>query len=233
MCLTTNEVSFRRLALFWGVTPVLIGPSATTEELVDRVEATLIERNLALPGENVLITMAVPVGIGHADQRPEDPPDPALTRAHSSAQNLHVRRGLSAAGGHATIFDAWLRLLRPVDAGVSIGQVFLGKYRVDSILGHGGMGVVAECTHLALNERVAIKMLRAGRAARPGRGRAVHARGAGGGQAARASTSRAVSDVGTFENGVPYMVMEFLDGHDLGELLEAARRRCRSRGRSS
>jgi len=62
--LTTNEVSFRRLALVWGVTPVLIGPSATTDELVDRVEATLIERNLALPGENVLITMAVPVGAG-------------------------------------------------------------------------------------------------------------------------------------------------------------------------
>jgi pyruvate kinase len=64
ICLTTNEVTFRRLALFWGVTPVLVGPSASTEELVDRVEATLIERNLALPGENVLITMAVPVGGG-------------------------------------------------------------------------------------------------------------------------------------------------------------------------
>ncbi|MGE0867220.1 MAG: pyruvate kinase [Kofleriaceae bacterium] len=62
--LTTNEVTFRRLALVWGVTPVLIGPAATTEELIDRVEATLIERNLALPGENVLITMAVPVGAG-------------------------------------------------------------------------------------------------------------------------------------------------------------------------
>jgi pyruvate kinase len=64
VCLTTDEVTWRRLALFWGVTPVLIGPSATTEELIDRVEATLIERNLALPGESVLITMAVPVGSG-------------------------------------------------------------------------------------------------------------------------------------------------------------------------
>jgi len=64
VCLTTNEVTFRRLALVWGVTPVLIGPAATTEELLDRVEATMIERNLALPGENVLITMAVPVGSG-------------------------------------------------------------------------------------------------------------------------------------------------------------------------
>jgi pyruvate kinase len=64
VALTTNEVSYRRLALFWGVTPVLVGPSASTEELIDRVEATLLERNLALPGENVLITMAVPVGAG-------------------------------------------------------------------------------------------------------------------------------------------------------------------------
>lgn len=64
VCLTTNEVTYRRLALFWGVTPVLIGPSATTEELLDRVEATLLERNLALPGESVVITMAVPVGSG-------------------------------------------------------------------------------------------------------------------------------------------------------------------------
>jgi pyruvate kinase len=62
--LTTDEVSYRRLALFWGVTPVLVGPSATTEELVDRVEATLLERNLAQPGEYVLITMAIPVGGG-------------------------------------------------------------------------------------------------------------------------------------------------------------------------
>jgi pyruvate kinase len=64
VALTTNEVSYRRLALFWGVTPVLVGPSATTEELIDRVEATLLERNLAMPGEHVLITMAVPVGGG-------------------------------------------------------------------------------------------------------------------------------------------------------------------------
>ncbi len=64
VALTTNEVSYRRLALFWGVTPVLVGPSATTEELVDRVEATLVERNLAQPGEYVLITMALPVGGG-------------------------------------------------------------------------------------------------------------------------------------------------------------------------
>jgi pyruvate kinase len=64
ICLTTNEVNYRRLAINWGVTPELIGPSVSTEELVDRVEATLLERGLARPGDSVLITMAVPVGSG-------------------------------------------------------------------------------------------------------------------------------------------------------------------------
>ncbi|HEY1555748.1 MAG TPA: serine/threonine-protein kinase [Kofleriaceae bacterium] len=108
---------------------------------------------------------------------------------------------------------------KPAEAGVSVGQVFLGKYRVDGILGHGGMGVVAECTHLALNERVAIKMLRqdvlmdqdaVSRFVREA-------------QAAVKLKSEYVAkvhDVGTFENGVPYMAMEFLEGYDLGQLLE-------------
>jgi pyruvate kinase len=64
VCVTTNEVTYRRLALVWGVTPVLTGPSASTDELVDRIEAMLIERTLARPGESVLLTMAVPVGSG-------------------------------------------------------------------------------------------------------------------------------------------------------------------------
>jgi hypothetical protein len=42
----------------------LTGPSASTDELVDRIEATLIERTMARPGESVLLTMAVPVGSG-------------------------------------------------------------------------------------------------------------------------------------------------------------------------
>src|SRR5512138_3135335 len=116
-------------------------------------------------------------------------------------------------------FSGVAHSVKPADAGVSIGQVFQGKYRVDSILGHGGMGVVAECTHLHLNERVAIKMLRqdvlmdqdaVSRFIREA-------------QAAvklKSEYVARVSDVGTFENGVPYMVMEFLEGHDLGQLLE-------------
>ena len=42
------------------------------------------------------------------------------------------------------------------------GHVLAGKYRVERVLGEGGMGVVVAATHLALGQRVAIKFLRPG-----------------------------------------------------------------------
>ncbi len=107
---------------------------------------------------------------------------------------------------------------KPIDTGVAIGQVFFGKYRVDAILGHGAMGVVAQCTHLQLQERVAIKMLRpdmlddADAVAR-------FQREAQWASKLRSEYVARVSDVGAFDNGVPYMVMEYLDGQDLGQLI--------------
>ncbi len=64
VALTTSEVQYRRLALVWGVTPVLIDSTATTDELIDRVEHLLSVRGLARSGDFVVITMGVPVGAG-------------------------------------------------------------------------------------------------------------------------------------------------------------------------
>jgi eukaryotic-like serine/threonine-protein kinase len=44
--------------------------------------------------------------------------------------------------------------------GVDKGDIIADKYRVDRILGAGGMGIVVQATHLALHDRVAIKFLR-------------------------------------------------------------------------
>jgi len=106
------------------------------------------------------------------------------------------------------------------DAGITIGQVFLGKYRVDAVLGHGGMGVVVKATHLGLNDPVAIKMLRQDVLLdRDATERFM--REAQAASKLRSEHVARVVDVGTFpDSGVPYMVMEFLDGHDLGELIE-------------
>src|SRR4051812_323709 len=106
-----------------------------------------------------------------------------------------------------------------IDAGVGIGEIFLEKYRVDSILGHGGMGIVALCTHIALNERVAIKMLRkdvlddADAVER-------FMREAQAASKLRSEYVARVTDVGRSGKNVPYMVMEYLEGHDLGQLLD-------------
>jgi serine/threonine protein kinase len=105
------------------------------------------------------------------------------------------------------------------DSAVRIGQVFLGKYKVESILGQGGMGVVVECTHLQLNERVAIKMLRPDVLVDPD---AVERfmREAQAAVKLKSEYVARVSDVGSLENGTPYMVMEFLEGIDLGALID-------------
>jgi pyruvate kinase len=64
LALTTNEVTYRRLALYWGVVPLYIPPAATIDELFDHIEDLLRERNLARPGEYVVVTASVPVGAG-------------------------------------------------------------------------------------------------------------------------------------------------------------------------
>ena len=105
------------------------------------------------------------------------------------------------------------------DTGVTIGQVLLGKYRVEEILGQGGMGIVARCTHLLSDAQVAIKMLRAD-VLTDDDATQRFMREAQAAVKLRSEYVAHVHDVGTLENGVPYMVMEYLDGHDLGQLLE-------------
>ncbi len=64
VALTSNVVTYQRLAAIWGVHPILIGPSASTEELIEQVEDVLISHQLAQPKDSVCITMSVPVGSG-------------------------------------------------------------------------------------------------------------------------------------------------------------------------
>jgi pyruvate kinase len=61
---TPDEITYRRLALHWGVTPVLISPVATTDEMISTIEQELRERNFSNPGEQVIVTAGVPVGSG-------------------------------------------------------------------------------------------------------------------------------------------------------------------------
>jgi eukaryotic-like serine/threonine-protein kinase len=105
-----------------------------------------------------------------------------------------------------------------IDLPVRPGQVYLGKFRIEKIIGEGAMGLVVEATHLALDERVALKFLRRSALARPD----IVARFAREARAAAKIKSDHVArvyDVGNTGDGQPYIVMEHLDGKDLEALI--------------
>lgn len=98
------------------------------------------------------------------------------------------------------------------------GDVVDHKYRVERVLGRGGMGIVVSAIHVQLEQRVALKVLRREAASdhelvqrfmREARS-AVRLRGEHIGR---------VFDVGTLADGVPYIVLEYLQGHDLASEL--------------
>lgn len=99
------------------------------------------------------------------------------------------------------------------------GDVIAGKYRVERVLGVGGMGVVMCATHLDLGKQVAIKFLlpevaeedqavirflREGRAAAN----------------IKSEHVARVFDVARLDSGVPYIVMELLEGTNLAGLVK-------------
>ena len=106
------------------------------------------------------------------------------------------------------------------DVPVRPGQILAGKYRVDRVLGRGGMGVVVEARHVALDERVALKFLLPDYAQMP-EASARFLREARAAVKIKSEHVARVSDVGTLETGSPYMVMEFLEGIDLSKALES------------
>ncbi len=110
----------------------------------------------------------------------------------------------------------------PSGDSVRPGDVLAGKYRVSRVLGRGGMGVVVEADHAALRERVAIKVLhpRYAENAEAVRRFQHEARAA---VRVRGEHSVRLLDVGTANNGAPFLVMELLEGRDLAALLATGR----------
>ena len=104
-----------------------------------------------------------------------------------------------------------------------VGDVLAGKYRVDKVLGIGGMGMVVAATHLQLGQRVALKFMLPEALASP---QAVErfTREARSVVRLRSEHVCQVFDVGTLDTGAPYIVMELMDGQDLHQLI--ARRKC-------
>ena len=103
------------------------------------------------------------------------------------------------------------------------GSIIAGKYRVERVLGEGGMGVVVHATHLALDEPVAIKFLRP-EVAQNEEAAARFTREAKAALRVKSEHIGRVLDIDRLEDGLPYIVMEFLEGTDLDERIQRAGR---------
>jgi eukaryotic-like serine/threonine-protein kinase len=101
---------------------------------------------------------------------------------------------------------------------VAPGDRVAGKYEVERVLAGGGMGIVVGGGHVELDERVAIKFLREDSIGDP---EAVARFEREGRTAIKIKSEHAmkVIDVGSLENGTPYIVMEHLEGEDLASWL--------------
>ncbi len=101
---------------------------------------------------------------------------------------------------------------------VKPGDVLADKYRVERVLGQGGMGLIVAATHVELDERVAIKFLLGVPSEASARRFLTEARAAA--KVKNEHVCRAF-DFGRTETGEPYIVMEYLEGRDLGDELAA------------
>ena len=100
----------------------------------------------------------------------------------------------------------------------SAGEVIDGKYKIEKMLGEGGMGAVARATHVVLGGTLAIKFMNPQFMTFPG---AVE-RFVNEGRASKAIKSDhvlPVNEIGLLPNGAPYLLMDCLYGLDLADLI--------------
>jgi serine/threonine-protein kinase len=97
---------------------------------------------------------------------------------------------------------------------VAVGEVIAGKYRIERVIGSGGMGMVVAAWHVQLDQHVAVKLLHSETA---GSGDATERfrREARAAARIRSEHVARVIDIGIWTGGIPYIVMEYLDGNDL------------------
>jgi eukaryotic-like serine/threonine-protein kinase len=93
-----------------------------------------------------------------------------------------------------------------------VGEILAGKYRVERVLGEGGVGVVVLAQHVELGQRVALKFLHDDADPEQDERFLREARAA---VRLRSEHSVRVTDVGRLKGNTPYMVMEHLEGEDL------------------
>ncbi len=101
---------------------------------------------------------------------------------------------------------------------LTVGSVIGGRFRIDQVLGAGGMGIVVAATHTELGNRVAIKFMRDEKL-RSAEAVERFIREARAVVKLRTEHVCRVYDVARLDTGAPYIVMELLQGVDLARTI--------------
>ena len=107
--------------------------------------------------------------------------------------------------------------------GVAIGSLLDGRYRIDAVLGTGGMGRVYRGEHTGIGRAVAIKVLHADLSRNRDAAQRFQREALASGRLEHPNIV-GVSDFGMLDDGACYLVMEMLEGESLGARLERERR---------
>jgi pyruvate kinase len=63
LAVTPLEKTYRRLALIWGVTPIITNNVTSTDEMIDRIITDALLSGFVHHGQKVVITAGIPVGV--------------------------------------------------------------------------------------------------------------------------------------------------------------------------
>jgi serine/threonine-protein kinase len=100
------------------------------------------------------------------------------------------------------------------------GKTIGGKYKVRAVLGEGGMGTVFEAEHITIGRAVAVKVLHPNQARKKDAVRRFHQEARAAGAIGHPNICE-VYDLGTLDDGSPYLVMERLTGETLADRISA------------
>jgi serine/threonine protein kinase len=137
---------------------------------------------------------------------------PADTGAQPDSRRTCPQCGVTYTGGQLVCFTDGEVLVK--EASTLVGATLDGLYKIERLLGRGGMGAVYLARHIVLQDLVAVKVLSEDISSNPDWLRRFVREG----QAARAihhPNVVTVYDLRVSDTGTPYMVQEYIEGHNL------------------
>jgi serine/threonine-protein kinase len=151
----------------------------------------------------------------------------SIERRRFNESSIPAQREVSAPPPSQPPFPALPPQAKPMSAAPPrqahrdlIGKTIGGKYLVRSVLGEGGMGAVYEAENTALGRSVAVKVLHPAQARKKVAVKRFHQEARSAGAIGHPNICE-VYDLGTLDDGSPYLVMERLVGETLADRIQS------------